>query len=85
MPLFSSPKAPAPPPTVMAPVQAAAMVPPPPPAANPATAATPNVVASGVNARARGAAGSAAGGLNPTGSQGLTAPPSTAGNKLLGE
>lgn len=69
MPLFPSPPS----------------IPTPPPAAAPATMANANAVTSGANARAKAAGAMGAAGTNPTGSEGLVAPPSTAGKKLLGE
>lgn len=60
-------------------------IPTPPPAALPATAATQSAVAAGANEKAKGAAGAAANGLNPTGAQGVLTQPSVASKTLLGQ
>ena len=69
--LFSKP--PAPPPV---PVQ--------PPAAYTPTRADPRVAQSGAKQKASAAAAGGASGTNPTGAQGLKAPPKTANATLLG-
>lgn len=56
----------------------------PPPAATPPTLASSQVLDAGINTRARAAAGAAAAD-NPTGSQGLSMKPTTAGATLLGQ
>lgn len=60
-------------------------IPAPPPQAAPATMANAQVQTSGANTRARAAAGAMASGQNPTGPEGLTEKPSTAGATLLGQ
>ncbi len=71
MPIFGGPKVPA--------------IPAVPPAAHPATAANPNVVATGANSKSRAIAGALASGTNLTGGEGLMKAPKTSGNTLLGE
>jgi len=61
-------------------------IPPVPPMAAPATIANSSAQNAGAQARKRAAAaGSIAGGLNPTGPEGLSTPPSTAQATLLGQ
>lgn len=60
-------------------------IPTPPPMAAPATMANSNVAATAASQRARAAAGSVNAGQNPTGPQGLTEAPKTAGATLLGQ
>ncbi len=71
MPLFGGPKVPS--------------IPAVPPAAHPATMANPSAVASGANVKGRALAGAQAAGTSFTGGEGLTQPPKTSGNTLLGE